>query len=106
MTASGEARDAILGRIREALGGPSPAVEIPRDYELTLPPGTDIVELFLERVSDYRATVHRTTAAGLPVALAGVLVERGATRLAVPVGIPDGMVRGRATSSGSATTRP
>jgi L-lactate dehydrogenase complex protein LldG len=88
VTASGEARDAILDRIREALGDPSPAVEIPRDYELTLPAGTDSFALFLERVSDYRATVHRTTAAGLPGALAGILVERGATRVAVPVGIP------------------
>ncbi len=88
MTASSEARDAILGRIREALGDPSPAVAIPRHYEQTLAAGTDINELFVERVSDYRATVHRTTPAGLPAALARVLSERGATRLAVPVGIP------------------
>lgn len=88
MTASGEARDAILGRIRDALGDPVPAIEIPRDYERTLPAGTDTFALFLERVSDYRATVHRTTAADLPAALASVLSERGATRVAAPVGIP------------------
>ena len=67
---------------------PLPAVAIPRHYEQTLAAGTDINELFVERVSDYRATVHRTTVAGLSAALAGVLFERGATRVAVPVGIP------------------
>lgn len=88
MTASSEARDAILDRIRDALGEPSPAVEIPRDYERTLPAGSDIFELFLERVSDYRATVHRTTAEALPAAIAAVLSERGARRLATPAAIP------------------
>jgi L-lactate dehydrogenase complex protein LldG len=88
VTASNEARDAILGRIREALGDPMPAVAIPRDYERTLPEGTDIFELFVERVSDYRATVRRTTAAGLPATIAAVLSERGARRIAAPVGIP------------------
>lgn len=86
--ASSEARDAILDRIRDALGEPSPAVEIPRDYERTLPAGSDIFELFLERVSDYRATVHRTTAEALPAAIAAVLSERGARRLATPAAIP------------------
>ena len=88
MTASGEARDVILGRIRDALGDPLPAVAIPRDYEQALPAGTDICELFVERVSDYRATVHRTTTAGLPAAIAALLSEQGATRVAIPVGIP------------------
>ena len=88
MTASGEARDVILGRIREALGDPLAAIAIPRDYEQTLTAGTDIFELFVERVSDYRATVHRTTTTGLPAAIAAVLSERGATRVATPVGIP------------------
>ena len=88
MTASGEARDVILGRIQGALGDSLPAVAIARDYEQTLRVGTDIFELFVERVSDYRATVHRTTTTGLPAAIAAVLSERGATRVAIPVGIP------------------
>ena len=92
--ASSPARDAILGRIREALGDPSPAVVIPRDYERTLGAGTDINELFVERVSDYRANVHRTTPAELPGAIAAVLSERGARRLAVPVGVPDEWLAG------------
>lgn len=87
---AGEARDAILTRIREALGDGPTAVAIPRDYERTLPAGTAIAELFVERVSDYRATVHRTTAAELPATVAAVLAERGARRLATPAGVPDG----------------
>jgi L-lactate dehydrogenase complex protein LldG len=87
--ASGEARDAILGRIRAALADRPPAVDIPRDYDRGLPPGTDIAELFVERVSDYRATVHRTTADRLAGAIAAVLAARGATRVAAPVGLPD-----------------
>ena len=84
------ARDVVLGRIREALGdGPVP-VAVPRDYERSLPPATDIAELFVERVSDYRATVHRTTAAALASTLASVLAARGASRLAIPEGVPEG----------------
>ncbi len=84
------ARDVVLGRIRAALGDRPPLVEIPRDYERALPPGRDVLELFVERVSDYRATVHRTTARGLTDAIATVLAARGATRMAMPSGLPDG----------------
>lgn len=89
-----DARDAVLGRIRAALADRLPAVAIPRDYERALPPETDLAELFVERVSDYRATVHRTTAAGLPDSIASALSARGATRLAAPVGIPDAWLAG------------
>jgi L-lactate dehydrogenase complex protein LldG len=87
--ASSAARDVILTRIREALGDGPSAVATPRDYERTLPAGPAIAELFVERVSDYRATVHRTTAAELPATIAAVLAERGARRLATPAGVPD-----------------
>lgn len=83
-----EARNAVLERIRVALGDGPAAVAIPRDYERALPAGTDITDLFVERVSDYRATVHTTTAAELPIAVAAVLRARGATRLAIPLGFP------------------
>jgi L-lactate dehydrogenase complex protein LldG len=54
-----DAKAAILGRVRDALG-PSPAVpDIPREYRLT-GDRDGIVDLFCERVADYRATVHRT----------------------------------------------
>jgi L-lactate dehydrogenase complex protein LldG len=85
----GDARDSVLARIRESLADAPAAVAIPRDYESALPPGTDIVALFVERVDDYRATVYRTTADGLPEAIAGVLRARGAFRIAVPAGVPE-----------------
>ena len=86
---SGGARDSVLRRIREALADRPSWVAIPRDYERALLPGTEITELFVERVSDYQATVHRTTAAGLPASITSVLSARRARCLAVPVGIPE-----------------
>ena len=83
------ARDAVLARIRVALADGPPAITIPRDYEQALPSDTGIAELFVERVSDYRATVHRTTTMNLPVTIAAVLAARGARRVAVPAGLPD-----------------
>jgi L-lactate dehydrogenase complex protein LldG len=82
------ARDAVLRRIRDALADQPTAVPIPRDYERSLPRGTDVRQLFVERVSDYRATVTRTSPEGLPVTIDAVLRARGATRLAVPGGLP------------------
>jgi L-lactate dehydrogenase complex protein LldG len=86
---SGDAREAVLGLIRAALADRPPAVAIPRDYERALPPGARIVDLFAERVSDYRATVHRTPAEGLAATIAAVLTARGAKRVVVPAGVPD-----------------
>ncbi len=87
---TGGAREVVLGRIRAALADRPAAIAIPRDYEGRLPPGTEIAELFVDRVSDYRATVHRTTAAGLPASVASALAGHGAHRLATPAGVPDG----------------
>jgi L-lactate dehydrogenase complex protein LldG len=84
----GHARAAVLERIRAALLDRPPAVVIPRDYERALPTGTDIAELFVERVSHYRATVHRTTAAAQPATVASVLATHGVGRLALPSGLP------------------
>jgi len=83
-----DARDAVLARIREALADEPLAIPVPRDYERALPAGTAIVGLFAERVSDYRATVHRAPAGGLAAVIATVLAARGATRIAVPAGVP------------------
>ena len=43
---------------------------MPRDYARTLGPDVDVVELFAERVADYRATVHRVAAGDLAAAVA------------------------------------
>lgn len=86
---SGEARQIVLERIRAALADRPAASPIPRDYDRALPTGTDPIELFVERVSDYRATVHRATVADLPETIAAVLAAHRATRIAVPGGAPD-----------------
>ena len=94
----------MLGRIRDALADAPPAIAIPRDYERALPTGTAIVDLFAERVSDYRATVHRTPATSLATTIATVLAARGATRVAVPAGVPDDWLA--ATEAGTVADDP
>jgi len=75
------ARDAVLAAIRDALG-PAPTVPgVPRDYRTAGALAPD-VDLFAERVAEYRATVHRVAAEELPAMLAGL--ARGRT------GVPPG----------------
>jgi L-lactate dehydrogenase complex protein LldG len=83
-----DAREVVLGRIRAALADAPAAVAVPRDYERTLPAGVDAIELFVERVGDYRATVRRTTTAALPGVVADVLTGHAAGRVAVPADLP------------------
>jgi L-lactate dehydrogenase complex protein LldG len=75
------ARDEVLGRVRSALGEAPAVPEVPRDYH---GPGTAAVDvdLFCERVADYKATVHRTTADDLAARIEAVCAAHGATRLA------------------------
>ncbi len=54
-------RDAVLGRIRAALADDRRRRRVPRDYERRSRRRRTSHELFVERVGDYRATVHRTT---------------------------------------------
>jgi L-lactate dehydrogenase complex protein LldG len=86
---STDARAEVLRRVREALGPGMAVDEVPRDYERSLPGSTDLAALFIERVDDYRATVHRTSPADVGATVASVLVERGAERIVTPVGLPD-----------------
>jgi L-lactate dehydrogenase complex protein LldG len=98
------AREVVLERIRDALADAPPAIPVPRDYERALPTGTALVDLFEERVSDYRATVHRTPASSLAATIATVLEARGATRIAVPAGLPDDWLA--ATGAGAVADDP
>jgi L-lactate dehydrogenase complex protein LldG len=82
-----DARAEILGRIRSALGDTSVPPDVARDYRAAGAAPAD-VELFCERVADYRATVHRVPSGGLADALADACRERGAARLAVPSEAP------------------
>ena len=85
----GAARTEVLRRIREALGPGMPVEVVPRDYDRSLPSSVDLADLFVERVDDYRATVHRTNPAGVGATIASLLAERGARRIVTPVGIPN-----------------
>jgi L-lactate dehydrogenase complex protein LldG len=82
-------RDEMLGRIRAALADRPRPVPVPRDYLRTLD-GADVVALFAERAADYKATVARVPSPELPGAIASALQERGARRVVVPAGLPDG----------------
>jgi L-lactate dehydrogenase complex protein LldG len=75
------ARDEILGRIRTALGDSPLPVAVPREYRRADGAPGD-VQLFAERVEDYRAVVHRSGTTG------AVLAGRGITRIVVPDGFP------------------
>jgi L-lactate dehydrogenase complex protein LldG len=69
------ARAEVLGRIRSALGSAPVAPEVPRHYHPAGFAAVD-VDLFCERVADYRATVHRVSASEL-----GAALEEAARRL-------------------------
>lgn len=78
-----EAREALLGRIRTALGDDRPALPaVPREYRRTgTLPRDEVIARFVQRVEDYGAGVVATTDPGS--ALAELLVDAGARRIAI-----------------------
>jgi L-lactate dehydrogenase complex protein LldG len=90
-----DARTEILGRIRAALvdvPGSERAGDVPvaREYRRADDrPRDELVTLFAERVSDYRAQVQRVAVAGLPRAILEACSGQGLQRLAVPPGLPE-----------------
>ncbi|MHA7961303.1 LutC/YkgG family protein [Streptomyces sp. L500] len=90
-------RARVLGRVRRALAD-VPRYErpedhpVPRDYLRAHGERTpaESVDLLAARLTDYRAVVHRTDPPGLPALLAELLRRRGAHRVVVPAGLPDG----------------
>ena len=78
------ARDEILSRIRGALADHPVPPPVPREYRRAGAQAPD-VEQFAERVADYRATVHRSSADAVAGTVAAVLGDR---RVAVPDGFP------------------
>jgi len=78
------ARDEILSRIRAALADRPAPTPIPRNYRGAGSITADL-DLFVERVADYRANVYRCPAGEI----AGRIAElAGRRRLAVPDGFP------------------
>jgi iron-sulfur cluster protein len=87
---TGDAKTAILGRIRSALADRPVTPEVQRDYRLHDERSREaIVALFSERVGEYRASVRRASAGELPGVLGRLCAEAGARRLAVPADLPD-----------------
>ncbi|MFE9252000.1 lactate utilization protein C [Streptomyces sp. NPDC007088] len=85
----GPARDAVLGRVRDALAlAPREPVTVPRAYRTgrTLP-DAERLELLTDRLVDYKAHVHPCTAAGTAATVAAVLNERSARLVGVPAGL-------------------
>lgn len=80
------AREDILGRVRSALDGAERGgVHVPRGYR-SRPAGQRLVELFIERVEDYRATVVRCAAGDVESAVAAALPP--GARVLIPAGLP------------------
>jgi L-lactate dehydrogenase complex protein LldG len=78
------AREEILSRIRAALADRPDAPPIPRDYPAAGQDAPDL-DLFAERVADYRATVQRVPDAAVAATIAAAVGRR---RVVVPDGFP------------------
>jgi L-lactate dehydrogenase complex protein LldG len=85
-------RDVVLARVKAGLGKCPPDerpddVEVPRDYLRAL--DGDVVERFVERISEYKTTVRRVASADAGDAVSEQLRARGLRRIAVPSDLPD-----------------
>lgn len=80
------ARDEVLGAVRRALANaPTEPAAVPRGYR-SMPPPSDVVALFVERVEDYRAVVTRCSVDDVADRIAAALPE--GARVLVPTGFP------------------
>ena len=80
---SDPARTEVLARIADALGPAPAAVDVPRDYDIDPPADVDLLERFVDRVEDYRATVHRVGSDDLAETIGRILAAA----------VPDRVVR-------------
>ena len=83
------AREEVLRRVRDALGEPRPPLQpVPTGFRDSAPTlsADELVGLFLERVTDYRATARRCTEDELAGRLASAL--DGLERVVVTAGFP------------------
>ncbi|MCM0620657.1 LutC/YkgG family protein [Nocardioides bruguierae] len=83
------AREAILGRVRSALADVTPTPEPvvpPVTSALTGAEEAHVLDVFVERVVDYKAVVERVSAADLPAHLEGLFAP--GQKVLVPTGLP------------------
>jgi L-lactate dehydrogenase complex protein LldG len=84
-----DARAQILARVREATAGAAAPPVIPRQYrQHDARSHAERVELFCERVGDYKADVKRVSHARLSAAIRAALKRHQAERVAIPTGFP------------------
>lgn len=90
------AREEVLQRVRAALRDVAPEetaeqVPVTRGYERSLEvPLAERLDMFAERVAEYRATVHRVKdPEQLVAALEDACERHGVRRLVVPAGVPE-----------------
>ena len=84
-------RDLILSRVRAGFSDVPTAedpgdVGVQRGYLRAL--DVDVVERFVERISEYKTTVRRVSHSDVSQAIAEQLSSRGLRRIAVPVDLP------------------
>jgi L-lactate dehydrogenase complex protein LldG len=80
------AREEVLGAVRRALAGAPQSPPVPRGYRsLPSPTEPEVLDLFVARVEDYRATVLRCGPAEVEQVVARALAGRSAV---VPDGLP------------------
>ena len=91
------ARTEVLRRIRSAIGTPALAPEavaagwqrLERGYRATPKHAREeCIALFEDRLRDYDAGVYSCAEADIVGVIAGILAERGKTRMLVPEGLP------------------
>ena len=92
------AREEILRRIRRAIYD-VPKEERPEDIPVERGyrkeddvPSEEMIEHFAENVAEYEAAVHRVSEADLKEAITEACRRRGARRLVVPPGLPEGWI--------------
>jgi L-lactate dehydrogenase complex protein LldG len=85
------AKEEVLSRIRAALGArksPPALQQHSKEYRYAgTKPQAERVELFIDRLHDYGALVHRANSNEIAAAIAKILNTRGKTGLLVPLGI-------------------
>jgi L-lactate dehydrogenase complex protein LldG len=92
------ARDEILERIRSALSDVPPNespsdVPVPREFRTVDPaPRAELVDRFVDRVAEYKATVHRVEPDALIGAIAEACAKRKVERLVIPADVPEAWV--------------
>lgn len=86
------AREAILGRVRDAIApAPDTAPEIPRQYRTAT---SDGVDTFIARLHEYHAQTQRVPAGRLDEAVRATLGEHNIARLVAPDGISPAWLAG------------